>query len=80
MKNREYFAEKKGMKKRIEEIRKNENPTIMVCEFCGKKIVRSTWNKKYYLINICQQPTKRFFCSSQCKLNWIFKLNKELLT
>lgn len=49
------------------------------CEFCGKTIVRNTWNKKYRHINICQEPTKRFFCSHKCKLRWIFDVREEAL-
>ncbi len=43
------------------------------CEFCGKHIVGTKWNKQYHHINICQKPIKRFFCSRQCKLKWIFE-------
>jgi len=43
------------------------------CEFCGKTIVGTKWNKEYHHINICQKPVKRFFCSRQCKLKWIFE-------
>ncbi|MFW9780812.1 MAG: hypothetical protein ACFFFB_00840 [Candidatus Heimdallarchaeota archaeon] len=47
------------------------------CEFCGKKILRNTWNKKYHHINICQIPEKRFFCSLKCKFGWIFKSTED---
>ena len=43
------------------------------CEFCGKNIVGSKWKKEYHHINISQNPQKRFFCSRQCKLKWVFK-------
>ncbi|MFX1418149.1 MAG: hypothetical protein ACFE9N_04420 [Promethearchaeota archaeon] len=43
------------------------------CEFCEKLIHGSKWNKEYLHINIAQQEKKRFFCSRQCKLDWIFK-------
>ncbi|MFX1480231.1 MAG: hypothetical protein ACFFCI_19130 [Promethearchaeota archaeon] len=42
------------------------------CEYCGKNIIGSKWNKEHHHINICQEPIKRFFCSRQCKINWIF--------
>jgi ribosome-binding protein aMBF1 (putative translation factor) len=42
------------------------------CEYCGKNIKGSKWNKEHHHINICQDPIKRFFCSRQCKINWIF--------
>ena len=41
------------------------------CEFCGKRIVNSKWNKEYNYVNVCQEKSKRFFCSRQCKINWI---------
>ncbi|MFX1322784.1 MAG: hypothetical protein ACFFAQ_14195 [Promethearchaeota archaeon] len=47
------------------------------CENCGKNIVNNKWNKEYYHINISQEPVKRFFCSRQCKLRWIFKIMGE---
>ncbi len=50
-----------------------EQKIIPTCEFCGKDIVGSKWNKEYHHINICQEPKKRFFCSRQCKLKWVFK-------
>jgi hypothetical protein len=76
----EFFVENIQARENLKKRQKKENPLTMECEFCGKNIVRNTWNKKYRLINICQQPTKRFFCSSQCKLNWIFKMEKEIVT
>ncbi|MHA1986109.1 MAG: hypothetical protein ACW98D_05655 [Promethearchaeota archaeon] len=45
-----------------------------VCENCGKEIVNNKWNKEYHHINIAQKPEKRFFCSRQCKVSWIFNL------
>ena len=44
-----------------------------ICEFCGKRIVGSKWNKEYNHVNICQDPAKRMFCSHQCKIRWIFE-------
>jgi hypothetical protein len=46
------------------------------CEFCHKSIHGSKWHKEYIHINITQHEKKRFFCSQQCKLNWIFKTVK----
>ncbi len=57
----------------LKEIKQEEKIIVPNCEFCGKKIVGSKWNKEYHHINICQEPIKRFFCSRQCKLRWIFK-------
>jgi hypothetical protein len=74
----EYFTENKELRGKFKEIQKKE--IITECEFCGKRIVRNRWNKKYQLINVCQQPKRRFFCSSQCKLNWIFDFERALLT
>jgi hypothetical protein len=57
----------------LKEIKKEEKVILPTCEFCGKNIVRSKWNKTYHHINICQEPIKRFFCSRQCKLSWVFE-------
>lgn len=74
----ELSAKNDSMKESSKEIQKKEKVLVMKCEFCGKRIVRNTWNKKYLLINVCQQPPKRYFCSGQCKLKWIFKNNYDL--
>ena len=58
--------------KENKEVKKAEKPEIPNCEFCGKSIVGTKWNKEYHHINIAQKPEKRFFCSHQCKLKWIF--------
>lgn len=58
---------------KFKDIKQKEKKLMAICEFCGKNIVGSKWNKEYHHINICQDPKKRFFCSRQCKLNWIFK-------
>jgi hypothetical protein len=79
MSDMKYFDKDKPLKSEFEEIQENEKKIMTECEFCGKHIVRNTWNKKYRHINICQQPTKRFFCSHKCKLRWIFKLEREAL-
>ncbi len=55
--------------KEVEEV---EKPTIPNCESCGKSIVGTKWKKEHHHINIAQKPEKRFFCSHQCKLRWIF--------
>ncbi len=55
-----------------------EKKRIMpVCENCGKEIVSNKWNKEYHHINIAQKPEKRFFCSRQCKVKWIFNLTSH---
>ena len=56
----------------LKEIKQKEEK-LAKCESCGKIIKNNKWNKQHHHINICQDPTKRFFCSHQCKLNWIFK-------
>lgn len=61
---------------KFKEIKRKEKKLMYKCEFCGKNIVGSKWNKEYHHINICQDPKKRFFCSRQCKLNWIFNKMK----
>lgn len=60
-------------KEGLKEIKQIEKKIVPNCEFCGKNIVGNKWNKEYHHINICQEPIKRFFCSHECKLNWVFK-------
>ena len=62
----------------FKEIKEREKISIPHCEFCGKKIVGTKWNKKYHHINIAQEPKKRFFCSRQCKLRWIFENSSSI--
>ncbi len=57
----------------LKEIKQEEKIIVPKCEFCGKIIGGSKRYKKYHHINICQEPIKRFFCSRQCKLRWVFK-------
>ena len=57
----------------VKEIEDVKNLNMPKCEFCGKSTRGTKWNKEYHHINIAQKPEKRFFCSRQCKLNWIFK-------
>ena len=59
--------------KGLKDIKQEENLTKPNCEFCGKSTKITRWNKNFHHINIAQKPEKRFFCSRQCKLNWIFK-------
>ena len=59
------------------------------CGYCGKEIsMRRTeeaqetkkWSRRSIVhINICQDPSRIYFCSQQCKLNWIFKSPDEKL-
>lgn len=63
------------------------------CEWCGTtfkikyKKDRKVWKVvekiRYAHLNICQNPAIHYFCSSQCKLNWIFanlnRKNKEVI-
>lgn len=61
----------------FKELKLREKEVIPYCENCGKSIVNNKWNKEYHHINICQEPVKRFFCSRQCKLRWIFETMGE---
>jgi len=73
MSNMEKLNTLSRMIEGLKEIKQEEKKVVPNCEFCGKSIVGSKWNKEYHHINICQEPIKRFFCSRQCKLSWIFK-------
>ncbi|UCD01840.1 MAG: hypothetical protein JSV23_02135 [Promethearchaeota archaeon] len=73
MSNKEELNAISVLIKNSKEIKEVEKPTIPNCEFCGKSIVSTKWNKQYHHINITQKPEKRLFCSRQCKLSWIFK-------
>ena len=72
MSNMEKLNEISQMIEELKDIRQEEKIIVPKCEFCGKNIAGSKWNKKYHHINICQEPIKRFFCSRQCKLKWVF--------
>ncbi|MFX1575482.1 MAG: hypothetical protein ACFFB0_22325 [Promethearchaeota archaeon] len=74
MSNMDKLDEISQMIEGLKEIKQKEKKIVPNCEFCGKSIVGSNWNKEYHHINICQEPIKRFFCSRQCKLRWIFKI------
>jgi len=58
--------------KEIKDVKPKEKE-IIECESCGKRIKNNKWNKEHLHINICQEPIKRFFCSRECKLKWVFK-------
>jgi hypothetical protein len=73
MSNKEKLNVKLHMMENFKEIKEVEKPVTPTCESCGKSIVGTKWNKEYQHINIAQKPEKRFFCSRQCKLTWIFK-------
>jgi hypothetical protein len=70
--NVEILTGNDHLKEKSNKRNNKEKPLVTKCEFCSKRIVRNTWNKKYRLINICQQPPRRYFCSNKCKLKWIF--------
>jgi hypothetical protein len=57
----------------MENFKEIEEKKIEVCAFCGESIGSTKWKKRHQLININQEPKKRYFCSQQCKLKWIFK-------
>ncbi len=73
MSNMEKLNAISQMLQGLKVIKQEEKKVVPNCEFCGKSIVGSKWNKEYHHINICQEPIKRFFCSRQCKLRWVFK-------
>ncbi len=60
---------------KIKTIPHQEDIPTPKCEFCGKRIVKNKWNKEYNYVNVCQEPPKRFFCSRQCKIQWILGMN-----
>ena len=73
MNNKEELNATSHLMEKIKDIKEVEKKATQNCEFCGKSIVGTKWKKEYHHINICQKPIKRFFCSRQCKLKWIFK-------
>ena len=73
MSNMEKSNALSDMLEGLKEIKEEEKTELPNCEFCGKSISGTKWNKEYHHINICQIPVKRFFCSRQCKLKWVFK-------
>lgn len=44
------------------------------CEFCGKFLTRYAPNVTH--VNITQNPQTHYFCSYECKLNWVFLFQK----
>ena len=73
MSNKEDLNVSSHLMEKFKETKEVEKPIMPNCEFCGKSIAGTKWNKEYHHINISQIPIKRFFCSRQCKLRWIFK-------
>jgi len=73
MGNKEELNVSSHLIKDFKKIEKVQKPTMPNCEFCGKSTKGSKWNKEYHHINITQTPQKRFFCSRQCKIRWIFE-------
>jgi len=57
----------------MENFKEFKEKKIVPCEFCAKSIGSTKWKKRHQHINVGQDPEKRYFCSQQCKLNWIFK-------
>lgn len=48
-----------------------EGTKINQCDYCGAYIkIRYTSN--FIHVNICQNPKTHYFCSKECKINWIF--------
>ncbi len=73
MSNKEELNATSHAMEKFKEFKVVEEPTMPNCEACGKSIGSTKWNKEYHHINITQKPVKRFFCSRQCKLKWIFE-------
>lgn len=73
MNNKEELNATSHLMEKIKENKEIEKKATHNCEFCGKSIVGTKWKKEYHHINITQIPEKRYFCSRQCKLKWIFK-------
>ena len=44
----------------------------MICEYCKKDIKKRKIGNIKRLINICQTPQTRVFCSKKCKDKWCF--------
>ncbi len=73
MSNKEDLNAQSHLVENFKETKEIKKPTMPNCELCGKSTKGSKWNKEYHHINITQTPSKRFFCSRQCKIRWIFK-------
>ncbi len=61
----------------------NESMIILKknCELCGKplKLYQRNYDRpyKFVFINITQEPAEHYFCSKNCKIEWIFNPNKH---
>ncbi len=60
MSNMEKLDAMSQMIEGLKEIKQKEEIVVPNCEFCGKNIVGSKWNKEYQHINICQEPAFLF--------------------
>lgn len=47
-----------------------------ICEYC-KSIINRKTSKSNLLVNACQIPSKRVFCSKKCKNKWIRAVQKN---
>ena len=47
-----------------------------LCKHCGTNIKRR-YTSNFIHVNICQNPARHYFCSKECKINWIFGLNEK---
>ena len=45
------------------------------CDWCEYKY--EPWDVITVHTNICQTPKIRTFCSKNCKLNWIYKIQED---
>jgi hypothetical protein len=48
----------------------------MLCEYCGRIIIGKVENNKQ-LVNVCQRPDIRNFCSKECKDNWCYSVHNN---
>lgn len=75
LKNKVYKT-KSEPKKKITKVKsfkfhKEDAKLRALCDYCGVYIkIRTTNNFNH--INICQNPKNHYFCSKECKINWIF--------
>ena len=52
---------------------------LKYCEVCGNKrrIRKGKINNNFMHINIGQNPSHHYFCSKECKLKWIYAIQRK---
>lgn len=57
---------------------KTENPIKKICDLCGKSVRFHIKDSKQYknILTNSALNTKLYFCTSRCKLAWIYKNSK----